>query len=174
MSNTIGPNLTIKASNFYASDPGLVHGDGVVMTNDFYETHKDEDGWVTFSTDSQGENTLTAEQKEELSQNYDVTDMTENQQLQLLGNLTVLGVVSSADFDKAFGESVSQLALKTLPQTSGSDITSVSNVKTYETGKDYNWVKEHLNSAQSETENGEYASDGKYDSRIGEILEQLG
>lgn len=53
---------------------------------------------------SKGGKKLTGDEKNELSKEYDVNDMTASDELGLLGKLTEDGVVSSADFSHAFSE----------------------------------------------------------------------
>jgi hypothetical protein len=167
MINSIGSN---SYANIYTQSKSRQINNAVTSIS-----HTDTTGQghiIRFSTDSDGTKQLTADEDKELSEKYNVSNMTEVQQLQLLGDLTTMGVVSSADFFHAsLMVQVSRFA-EMIPQSTDSRITTVSNVKAYDSSKNYNWIEEHLDDAQSELKAGK-TTQAESDSRIAEILEQL-
>lgn len=160
-------NLQNKKEAVNFSDLDTTNGKSVEMSQDFYEAHKDE--MIAFDTNSTGDKQLTDDEKNSLSQKYDVTNMTENRQLQLFGKLTVMGVVSFSDFAKLRMQS---LPIST-PKSADSSVTTVSKLKSYQENQNYNWINMRLNYAQNEMIDGKYTSDGEFDLKIANILQQF-
>lgn len=120
---------------------------------------------IKLNFNSKGGKTLTSTQKEELSEKYDTENMTQHQALQLEGDLTDYGVLSSADFLHALTEATSPLmhALINSDPTSGATVVQDYVTTSYTQRRD--WVDYYKN-AQADAEKHNKAAEASFDARL--------
>lgn len=118
---------------------------------------------------SKGDKKLTDEEKNELSKEFDVTDMTSHDEMRLLGKLTEYGVVSSDDFFHSFLESTSTLvSFDSTKSVSEREAYSQAAHQAYMT-QTRNWLSYYAKASQSTKD----CSETAFDARLGGIFSEL-
>lgn len=120
---------------------------------------------VPLRFDSKGDQPLTDQERQKLSKEFNVNDMTSDERMQLLGQLTEDGVLSSEDFEHAMWESFEP---KVHLGNSGDAFKDMVSQKTDDT-KTSDWVKYYADASQSTNDSNEQA----YDQRIENLFSKL-
>lgn len=143
-----------------------------------------EEGFC-FSPVSGGDKRLTENQRDFLSAQYDVTDMTMEEKHCLLGKLTVLGALSGQDFMTALERDtgLSEVLGEDVRLVSGTDGVFTAGIAySYDGDVPLNWVEKHQELAAKEFRSFVFSRQqgastmgigGEFDSRIASLLRQL-
>lgn len=156
-----------------------------LMNAEFAEVPESDDRWqkILFNPDSDGTSRLTERQCRELSEKYNVTDMTMQEKHMLFGELTVMGAISYHDMvtaierdtgtDDFFDGNADEV---------GDGVFSASVRYDYPDNIPQNWVERHRELSSEEwqdfaisRQNGQLTNGigGEFDAKIAGILVQL-
>lgn len=176
-----GMNSERKAKS--ASEPKSFENIKTEMLN--ADTAVYDSGWeeISFSPDSDGMNLLTGQQRAELSQKYNVTDMTMKEKHRLFGELTVTGALSYHDMVTAIERDTGTADFfDGNAEEIGGGVFSAAVKYDYADDLPQNWVERHRELSSEEwqnfaisRQNGQLTNGvgGEFDAKIAGLLVQL-